>query len=327
VPTPSVTNLSTVWPHVPVRTWSSSTWGEIALSPDGSYALGVARAADPPHLPVGAAIIDRTSGVVTVVRAFSNRDLQVVSIAGDNDWIAWVEASQMPDLQDWILYSYDRRSGQIRTLAAAPKPNVATPFVMISMADGVIVWSAVEAPDGIFHVYAINADGSNLRVIAHDARGPQIVWPWVVYDVKPSGPGAPSTLVRHNLETGAIEPIAGPTNVSYFAYDGEGLAWVSGDGTEAFLQSPLDSRAVQIASGSHLQFMCMNRRLVGWGQDQGTMVYDRKLRVVVQLSNLLGFNPVMSDQALDWLYQPNPSASNPFEGTVWRDVNVSDLPT
>jgi len=232
----------------------------------------------------------------------------------------------MPDLQDWTLYSYDRHSGQIRTLAAAPKPNVATPFLMISMSNGVIVWSAVEAADGVFHVYAINADGSNLRVIATDAKGPQIVWPWVVYDVKPVGVGAHAKLVRQNMESGNVEQLAGPADVSYFAYDGEGLAWISGDYNDVYLQSPINAQPFHVATGRHLQFLTMNRRLVGWGQDQGTMVYDRTLRVVVQLSNLLGFNPVISDQALDWLYQPNPSASNPFEGTVWRDVNVRDLP-
>jgi hypothetical protein len=70
----------------------------------------------------------------------------------------------------------------------------------------------------------------------------------------------------------------------------------------------------------------MNRRLVGWGQDKGALVYDRKLGVMVQLSDLYDFYPVISDQALDWLFQPNPNASNQFAGTVLRQVNVGDLP-
>jgi hypothetical protein len=196
----------------------------------------------------------------------------------------------------------------------------------VSISNGVIVWSAVEAADGIYHVYAINADGTNLRILAANAKGPQIEWPWVVYDVKPAAPGASATLARKNLETGQIQTIAGPADVSYFAYDGEALAWISGMTNHIFLQAPLDSSPIHLYSGTYLQFVSMNNRLVGWGQDKGAFVYDRKLHAVIQLSNLYDFYPVISDQALDWLFQPNPNATNPFEGTLYRDVDVSALP-
>lgn len=272
--------------------------------------------------------MDRTTGKVTIIRSFLNPDSQVVSIAGDGDWVAWVEASLQPSFADWTLYSYDRRTGQIRTLAAAPKPYQNTPYVAISMSHGVVVWSAVESSDEILRVYAINADGSGLRVVAQNARGPQIVWPWIVYAVKPVAPGSPSHLVRENLQTGELKQIVGPSDVSYFAYDGEALAWIPGNTNHIYLQAPINSTPIELypGNGRYFQFPTLNQRLVGWGQDQGAFVYDRKLGEVVQLSNLYDFYPVMSDQALDWLDQPNPNAANPFDGTVWREINVSDLP-
>jgi hypothetical protein len=270
--------------------------------------------------------MDRDTGAVTVIRHFSNPNSQVVSIAGDKDWVVWAEGSIQPTFADWVLYSFDRHSGQLRMIASAPKPYPQTPYVLVSLSNGVVVWSAVEAADGVLHVYAASADGSDLRIVAANARGPQIVWPWVVYDVKPTEPGQPATLERQNLETGAIERIVGPTDVSYFAYDGEALAWISPDGTHVFLESPLDSPPVQLTSTDHAQFVSMNRRLVGWGQSGGAFVYDRKLGAIVQLSDLHGFYPVMSAQALDWLYQPDPNASNRYDGTVWRDVDVAQLP-
>ena len=324
--TPVLMELSTAWPHVPLRTWDSSSWVEVAVTQDGGAALGEALYSAEPHARIGPAIMDRSTGKVTVIRAFTNPRTQVVSIAGDSNWVAWVEGSLEPSFADWVMYSYDRHSGQIRTLAAAPKTNPFTPFLALSMAHGVIVWSAVEAPDGIFHVYAVNADGSNLRVLAANAQGPQISWPWVVYDEKPASTGSPATLARQNIETGEVLPIAGPADASYFAYDGEALVWISPDSQSLFLQSPIDSSPSLLASGQHMQFVSVNQRLVGWGQDKGARAYDRKLKVTVALSDLHGFCPVMSAQALDWLYQPNPSASNPYDGTVWREVNVSDLP-
>ena len=149
----------------------------------------------------------------------------------------------------------------------------------------------------------------------------------MVYDVQPATAGTSDRLVRQNLETGEVQQITGPADVSYFAYDGEALAWIPTNTNEIFLQAPIDSAPIQLnPGGRYLEFPTINSRLVGWGQDQGTFVYDRKLRVIVQLSNLYDFYPTMSDQALDWEYQPNPNASNPFEGTVWRDINVADLP-
>jgi len=261
---------------------------------------------------------------MTLIRAFNDRRTQVVSIAGDSDWVAWVEGSLQPNFVDWALYSYDRRSGAIRALSSAPKPYQTTPPVMISMSKGMIVLSAVEAADGVFHVYAVNADGSGSRVIAANAKGPQIVWPWVLYDS--ISLGAAGTLVRLNLETSEVQPIAGPTDVSYFAYDGTSLAWISANTNHIFLQAPITASPAELYSGRYLEFVSISNRLVGWGQDKGTFVYDRKLRVIVQLSQLYDFYPVISGGALDWLYQPDPIANNPFEGTVWRQVNINDLP-
>jgi hypothetical protein len=324
---PTVLNLGKAWPQVVVRTFDSSTWVEIAITPDGGAALGEALTRSVPHSPIGPAVMDRRTGNVTVIRDFTNRVSQVVSIAGDGNWVAWVEGSIQPSFADWVLYSYDRLSHQIRTLAEAPKSHPNTPSLQISMSNGVIVWSAVEAPDGLFHVYSVNADGSgSLKVLAANAKGPQIVWPWVAYDLRPAGPGTSATLARQNLETGEVRQITGPADVSYFAFDGEALAWISAAMNDIFLQPKLDSAPIHLHSGRYLQFVSLNRRLVGWGQDQGALVYDRKIGAIVQLSNLYDSYPVISDQALDWLYQPNPNATKPFEGTVWREVDLADLP-
>jgi hypothetical protein len=215
-------------------------------------------------------------------------------------------------------------------VAAAPKFDGAhyanTAYVSLSMSRGVIVWSAVEAPDGVYHVYAINADGTGMRVLAANARGPQIVGTSVVYDAKPTTPGLSDQLTLQDLQTGQIQKVTGPTSVSYFACDGSAVAWIPADTKDIYLQSPIDSPPVHIFSGSFLQFVSINARLLGWGQDLGAFAYDRKLHVVVQLSNLYDFYPVISDQALDWVFQPNPAATNPFDNTIERALNVRDLP-
>jgi hypothetical protein len=76
----------------------------------------------------------------------------------------------------------------------------------------------------------------------------------------------------------------------------------------------------------HLQFVNLNQRLVGWGQNEGAFAYDRKLRIVVRLSNLSLAYPVIGAQAIDWGYQPNPNATDPFSGAVWELGDISQLP-
>ena len=165
-----------------------------------------------------------------------------------------------------------------------------------------------------------------MRVLKTDAVGPQIAWPWVVYDIIPSSPQSRGTLSRENLETGETQAISGPIDVSYYAYDGEALAWISGDTNSIFLQTPINAPPMQLFAGAHLQFVSLNQRLVGWGQVQGALAFDRKLGIVVQLSNLLEYYPAISAQAMDWLYQPNPNATDPFSGTVYELGDVSQLP-
>jgi hypothetical protein len=114
--------------------------------------------------------------------------------------------------------------------------------------------------------------------------------------------------------------------VSYCAYDGEALAWVSGDTSSVFLQSPIDTPPRQLFAGRYLQFVSLNQRLVGWGQDKGALAFDRKLGIVVQLSNLYDSYPAISASAIDWAYQPNPNAVDPFYGAVWELGDVSQLP-
>jgi hypothetical protein len=270
--------------------------------------------------------LDRRTGKITIIHQFTNKGAQVVWIVGDATWVVWVEGSLQPTFVDWVLYSYNRETGQIRTLAAAPKPYPNTTLVIPSMSNGVIVWSAIEGADRVYRVYAINADGTNMRVLTVNAVGPQIAWPWVVYDVVPSSSTSHGTLSRENLETGEIQAIKGPIDVSYYAYDGEALAWISGDTNSVFLQAPISAPPMQLFAGAHLQFVSLNHRLVGWGQVEGALVFDRKLRMVVQLSNLLDYYPAISAQAIDWLYQPNPNATDPFSGTVYELGDVSQLP-
>ena len=295
---------------------------EIAASPSGRWSLGEEQSRTGDFL--GPAELERKTGNVVLIRKFSSPTMQIVSMGSDDEWVAWVEASLQPSFVDWTLYSYSLTTQTIRRLATAPKPDgvhyPVTALTMISLSHGVIAWSAVEKFDGVYHVYVINADGTGRKTIAADARGPELVWPRLVYDVKPQGAGMNADLVMLNLVTGQQTHLAGPEDVSYFAFDGNSVAWISSDGNDLRYMSSLQASPETIFSGRFLQFVTMNNRLIGWGQDLGAFAYDRKLKKVVQLSNLYDAYPVISDQALDWTFTRD--SSNPILG----EIDVSELP-
>lgn len=324
------------WPGVTPRSidiWHMGggvAFAEDAVTPDGALALGEAYVPGSSGRYVGPASVDRRTGKMTVLFTFPNPLAQVVSIAGDSNWIAWIQGSNQPNLEDWALYSYNRATGAVRQLAAAPKPDGVhypnTQYILISMSHGVIVWSAIEGMDSVYHVYAITADGTGGRTLAANARGPQIIWPWVMYNTKPTQPGISDQLQLQSLESGEIRDIAGPTSVSYFAYDGSSVAWIPEDNRDLYLMAPIGTTPIHIVSANYMQFVSMNARLVGWGQDIGAVAYDRELHIVVRLSDLNNSSPILSDSALDWLFQPNQGASNPFANTVQNQIDIRQLP-
>jgi hypothetical protein len=334
-PTPLRTlALATAWPNAKPRSldiWhmpGGMAFIENAVSPDGRWAFGEATEANGARL--GPAEVDRATGAMTILRRFTNPKAQVVSMAADDSWLAWVEGSLQPNFEDWSIYSYNLESHNILTLAAAPRPDgvhyPTTMYVAVSISHGVVVWSAADNYDGVYHVSVINADGTGGRAIASDARGPQIVWPWVMYEAKPTSNGVEDDLTRQNLTTGAIDHVKGPASLSYFAYDGNAVAWVSGDAKELDFMASLEATPVKLFTGKFLQFVSMNSRVIGWGEEGGAFAYDRKLNAVIQLSSLSDLYPTISAGAMDWLYQPDPAAKNPFDNTVERQLDMSQLP-
>ena len=300
---------------------------EIAASPDGYWADGLAMYPD--RTFVGPAEVDRHTGVMRVIRTFNSPRDQIVSMADDNAWMVWVEASLEPNFDDWTIYSYNRATASIRRIVFAPKPDGLhypnTGFVFVSISNGMITWSAAESYDSVRRIYLINADGSNLKTLATNAHGPQLVWPWILYVQEPGTTGGRSDLIRRNLVTGAVDIVYPSAGMSYFAFDGGSVAWIMGN-NELFILGTIGARPVQLSAGQNLQFLSMNDRLLGWGEQDGSFVYDRKLHVIVQLATLSLFSPVLSAAALDWAFQPNPAASNPFDNYIERELDLRNLP-
>ena len=323
-----VLNITQAWPRVKPRAVTVAGgvgFSEVGIAPDGTVALGelVSGKGD----PIGVATVTRDTGKATLIRKFSSPQTQLISIAADNDWIVWSEGSNQPDFADWVIYSSNRHDQAIRKLAAASRPDgvhyPSTPYVMVSISQGVVVWSAIIGIDKRERVFEIHADGTGFKILAKDAQAPQTVWPWVMFDTKPTGIDADHLTIT-NLQTGRVAAVPGPSGVGYFAFDGESVAWITQSYHDLSLMDiSTESITPIVRSSINLQFVQLTHRLVSWGQADGSYVFDRKLKVIVKLGDIHNVYPFISEQALDWSQYQSPEAQN---SAVWEQLETRDLP-
>lgn len=324
-----VADIAHAWPRVAPRTINVAgglSLAEVGITPDGELALG--ELVDANGQQIGMATVNRETGVATLVRRFSDPQTQLISIAADKDWIVWVEASNQSNFGNWVIYSINRHSQVTRTLAKATRPDGVhypdTPYVTVSISGGIVVWSAIVGTDRRERAYQIGADGTGLATLAEDAQAPQIIWPWVMFDTMPRTSEAADHLTLENLETHQVVAVTGPSGVGYFAFTGNSVAWITQDFHDLSILDIGDGAIVPIVKNSiNLQFVQASTRLIGWGQVDGTYVYDRKLGVIVKLGDILNSNPIISEQALDWSQYLSPGSRS---SAVWKQLNVRDLP-
>jgi hypothetical protein len=327
-----VTDVMHAWPAVRPRTldnWHLAggvAFIEVGITADGNLALGELQVANGGQY-IGVGTLNRATAEITTVRKFSNPQTQLVSIAADDNWVVWCEASLQPNFTDWVIYSYDRRTQATRAIAAASKPDGVhfpnTPDVMVWMSHGIVVWSAIVGTDQREHVYAINVDGTGLVTLASDAQGPQFVWPWVMFDTKAANESSDHLMLK-NVESGQQAAVSGPSGIAYFAYDGTSVAWIDSSQQNLSIQDVAGGPATSIVLGRpHLQFVQSDSRLVGWGQDDGSYVFDRKLDMTIKLGNLGLRYPIVGATALDWFQSDSSGSQN---SPITKQVNVRDLP-
>ncbi|MGH7904643.1 MAG: hypothetical protein ACREPA_11065, partial [Candidatus Dormibacteraceae bacterium] len=189
-----------------------------------------------PITDLAVATLDLSTHKLTTVHRPSPELPLFGALNADARAIVWVQASD-PGYSDWHLFVFDRGDSRTMEIAHAGRTAdgglIPTVLVMPKTDHGVVVWGAAtaEAPLGNHsNVYVANLDGSGLRRIARDAANPQLSWPYVAYiqHTGPPLPGGEVHLAVLNLVSGVVQKVPQSTGATYWAIDGQGVAWVDG---------------------------------------------------------------------------------------------------
>jgi hypothetical protein len=266
-------------------------------TPDGRFLIGSVLRNNfldtSTSIPGDVVLYDIEAEKVLKLAAMQAANSQVTSSAADENWIVWMEADD-PDAFDWHLFAADRRTLQVREVAKATTKDgkaVPGPFTFVWVSHGSVVWGQ-GIDSGI-----IKGDVANAVILRHDlatrttetiasaAGSPALSWPWVAWEEFPS-PGSPRTVVA-NLDTGWKGSL--DTLPATIVLNGRSAAYSAKDLHSIWLIDDVTapSSATQIVRtdgvADYVQWPSLNERIVAWGQDDDSVVFDRAERRLVRL--------------------------------------------
>jgi hypothetical protein len=235
---------------------------------------------------------------------------QLLGAASDGAWVVWSEATDVLRNADWTIYAYNVATKQITQLAQADRLNgeaVAGTMPYPTMDHGLIVWaqetasSPTDQPRSVVRALDITTGATTTLGAGID---PSISWPWVAWRdesgrdrVRPDVPVASDTLYVQNVQTQEILRMHG--SAESLTLDGHTLVIcqtrsldVMNDFTKGLKAS---TTILNVSAPNHLQDVTLNARLIGWTQVGPAEVWDRLLRVFVDL-------PIRNGQSATWVH-------------------------
>ncbi|HEY7020856.1 MAG TPA: hypothetical protein VH349_07040 [Ktedonobacterales bacterium] len=271
---------------------------------------------------------------------------QLLGATSDGAWVVWSEAIDVLRNADWTMYAYNVATKQITQLAQADRLNgeaIAGTMPYPTMDHGLIVWaqettsSPTDRPRSVVRALDITTGATMTLGVGID---PSISWPWVAWrdesgrdTVRSDVPVASDSLNVQNVQTKAILRMHG--SAESLTLDGHTLAVCqtrSLDVVNDFAQGLEASTTIlNVSAPNHLQDVTMNERLIGWTQVGPAEVWDRLLRVFVEL-------PVRNGQSATWVHgntlvwlDPEPPAAQreDVDKNLYPtpDINVIDVTT
>ena len=271
---------------------------------------------------------------------------QLLGAASYGDWVVWSEATDVLRNADWTIYAYNVVTRQLTQLAQADRLNgeaIAGTMPYPAMDHGLIVWaqetlrSPTAQPRSVVRSLDITTGAATTLGVGID---PSISWPWVAWrdesgrdTVRSDVPVASDTLNVQNVQTQEILHMHG--SAESLMLDGHTLAVcqarsldVVNDVTKGLKPS---TTILSVNAPNHLQDVTLSARLIGWTQVGPAEVWDRLLRVVVEL-------PIRNGQSATWVHgdmliwldpEPPEAQREDVDMNLYPtpDINVIDVTT
>jgi hypothetical protein len=320
-----------------------------AVTPDGKWLVGsieprlIFAATD--EEPVIALYNTETREILRLHTTRTPRS-QLLGAATDRDWVVWSEATDVLRNADWTMYAYNVTTKQMTQLAQADRLNgeaIAGTMPSPAMDHGLIVWaqevanSSTDRPRSVIRSLDIATGATTALGVGID---PSISWPWVAWrdesgrdTVRSDVPVASDTLNIQNVQTQEILHMHG--SAESLTLDGHTLAVCQTRSLDVVIDFTRGLNAsttiLNVSAPNHLQDVTMNARLIGWTQVGPAEVWDRSLRVFVEL-------PIRNGQSATWVHgntlvwldpEPPETQREDVDKNLYPtpDINVIDVTT
>lgn len=310
---------ASVSPSVPVRSvdWFETGSKLCASTPGPALAAGmkrsVARTKRVPTYPIalsadgsrmfvstygrdfsGVAELVVASGKLHPIHAFAHPDRYQAGGAFDGRYLVWFEYHSLNGLDDFTAYSYDTRSGEVRTIGQPhtdAKGNFySSPWQYPVASAGYAAFALGVGVGGLTEIMGIELATGASRVLRRGhAQAPIMVATTVIWP-ESSAPGVETTLRAVNVRTGktvGLSPVLRAVHgTPVLVGDGTRFAYVDPSGHELFFSPAPGTPAKSVLRLDHaeqFQSVGMAAHTLVWTTTEATYVADLRTGRYAQL--------------------------------------------
>jgi len=291
------------------------------------------------HSPTfsGVARIDVPTGRMTEIRAFPDRVEDQADGAFDGRWLVWDQYHGFESFDDFTVWAWDSRSGQVRQIGAAARDSLGqlwpSPWRQPDVRGGIATWAQGSGADQLTEVHAYDLATSEDRVVrSGHAQGSFLLRNHVVVWPESPSRGAATRMYAASAVTGttlttplALRDLSG---VSGLATDGGRIAYPDGLYRSLWWSPSLRARPRRIIATTHAYDHVDNSveiggRYIGFGIQPRVFVGDTRTRRYVQITARGGWTRVDASSLLV-LYATDSKALDSRSAIAF--VRLRDLP-
>jgi hypothetical protein len=254
----------------------------------------------------GVARIDVPTSTISEIRAFPDPADEQADGAFDGRWLVWDEYHGFESFDDFTVWAWDSRTGDVRQIGAATRAPDGqlwpSPWRQPDVRSGIATWTQGSGPDELTEVHAYGLRTGEDRVVrSGHAQGSFLLRNYVV--VWPESPswGAATRMYAASAVTGTPLPtpraLRAVRGVSGLATDGGGIAYPDRLYRSLWWSPSLRARPRRIVATAHSYDHVDNSvqiggRYIGFGIQPRLFVGDTRTRRYVQITARGGWTRV-----------------------------------
>jgi hypothetical protein len=259
----------------------------------------------------GVARVGSTKKTITRIKAFPDPSNDQADGAFDGRWLVWNEFHGFDSFNDFTVWAWDSRTGQVREIGAAargPDGRFWTSFWRpADVRGGIATWVQGSGPDQAtqLHVYDLRTNVDRIVRSGHPLSpflldGRLVVWPEQPFR------GAPATMYAYSAATGSRvavpRALRGLRDVFGLATDGRRIAYPDGPYKSLWWSSSPYRAPTEIVAARGLDHIDnsvqIGGRYIGFGIQPRLFVGDTKTRRYVEISRHSGYTRLDSKSLL-----------------------------